>query len=135
MELVLNKTQTRLCHGQAEVLRIICELPEGDTPMEQHLRALADALCTYARETLLPAAQTELERAVRSGWGHTFYAHRYRICVTCEHTRHGDLVTLLAEHKRGRECVSSERLLMCWSEDGGVQRPVKRAKKNPRHTG
>ena len=135
MELVPKKTQIRLCHGQSEVLRIVCELPEGDTPMEQHLRALADALCAYVKERLLPGACEELEQAIKKGEGHTFFAHRYRIFATCEQERHGDLVTLFAEHKRGRECVSTERLLMRWDKNGMLQRPVKRAKKNPRHAG
>ena len=135
MELVPKKTQTRLCHGHREVLWIICEQPEGDTPMERHLRALGDALCAYAKEHLLPGACEELEQAIKKGQGHTFFAHRYRIFVTCEQERRGNLVTLFAEHKRGKECVRTERLLMRWDENGMLQRPTKRAKKNPRHTG
>ncbi len=134
MDFSIKRTVARLCYGQTEVLRLICELPVGDTPMEQHLRALSDELSDYAKQAIQPQAQSQLECAIGQGRGHTFFAHRFRIFATCEQVHGGFLVTLFAEHTRGRDGCSIEQIVMYWSADAAVQRPISRlrkAKKRP----
>ncbi len=115
-------------HGGRAVLHVQAELPQGESALHAHVRAMVSALCGFAERELLPEACRLLEEAVQAGKGYSFAAHRYRITLKTDTVRGLLAVKLVATLQKGarqEECDRRE-LIGFWTRDGALQRPAPR---------
>ena len=110
-----------LCFGKRTALFFESEIPEGETPMAQHVQALAAALCAYAERERSPVAAAELERLAQSGKGYEFRPHRVRFCARARVVRGKIDLRLSLRYETGKGTCFSQEAVQIWSADGAYR--------------
>ena len=102
-------------------MRLVADLPSGDTAAARHARAMVKALCGYAEGEPKRAAAAELEEAVREGRGYTFLPYYCRITVKTRPVRRLFCVEIAFALTQSKEVLQRRSLATWWSADGAWQ--------------
>ena len=111
-----------LRHGGREVLRLVADLPTGDTAAARHTRALIEALYDYTEGEPKRAAAAQLEEAVWAGKGYTFVPHLCRITVKTRPVRRLFCIEIAYTITQNGEAICRRSLVTWWNAAGAWQR-------------
>ncbi len=116
-----TKSRVTLRSGSRTALVFESDLPDGDTPLADHLREVSGALCDHAERAYLPVAAAQLAQLASAGHGYDFTPHRVQFRASAQKRRGRVLVLLSLCYTAGDEIRTEQSARQVWCARGNYR--------------
>ena len=123
------RRERRFLHGGREVLRAVCDLPQGNCRAAAHFCEIMELWVQFAERELFPLAAHEWETLAHTGRGFAFIPHTARGALTVYPLARGLKISFSATLSVGKEIGFHRTLHTFWDASGNLQYRALKEKK------